>query len=460
MKILNILITAALIIAALYGLYLLKDKLAPQKQTTNEIPAVAVVKGDFTVSVTEMGLAAAKKSITVNSPIEGKVIKICREGSIVKKGDFLAQIDQTLLEKDVREKQLSYEQAQADLKQVEEELTILNVSSELEIKTKISKMQYDKTELEVAKENLERQKRLYKEQIVTLREVESAESSVRAKKEAVKKDEIDVEIARRSSSSDTVKKKAQVNLQKLKLEKAKMDYELAKKDLGQTTITSPADGLVTFLEFWKGTDDGKLMEGDDLNKNTQIMAIPNLNSMVVDVLVKESDVNKIKPGQKVIMEIESSPGKTFPGEVKTVNPVASNTRWVTTGTPGQNSFAVQINVEKNTENIMRPGMNVTSKIIISEQKSVLSLPNICIFEKEKEKYVWLKTAGGFEQRDVIIGEKNEESTVIKSGLNEGDTVALRDPTKTIEESEVETGKTGEGEKSGESSPDPPAASGK
>ena len=248
MKIVRILITMAIIAGLSYGGYRAYATFWPKKKTVTVIPTTKVQNSEFVMKVAEIGKVKARKSVQVSAPFGGKIIKLCKEGSIVKKGDFLAQMDTTELMRKDRDEKLDLEQCMADVHKAEEELRIMKISGQLDLNQKLSLQEYDKSELEDAKAKYERKLRLQKEQIVTLQDVDEEAIKVRSKQLSVKKDNIDVEIAKKKSLSDEKKKMAEIDMYKLKAKKKLLDADAAKEDLGKATIKAPEGGIVVFNE--------------------------------------------------------------------------------------------------------------------------------------------------------------------------------------------------------------------
>ncbi len=419
----------AVIIIAVLGFGGYRIYLAFFSNMTSEAPIATseVKRGKFVLKINDLGFVSARKYTPVFAPIAGKIIKLCKEGTTVKKGDFLAQLDTTSLDKELKEKELLYEQALADVTQAEEELRILKITAELNIKTKISQQQYDKTELEVAKNKLERQKRLYKEQIVTLKEVEAEESSVRSKEVAVRRDAIDVDIERQKMRSDIIKKQAEIELKKTKAEGAELDYKLAAANKNKATIRAEGNGLVVFRAMWRGDAYVKLAEGDDVYNRANIMSISDVSSLIVNVRLRETDIHRAALGQKVNIFLEALPGEVFYGKVETVSNIAdsSGDSEISTG-PGQKMFPVSIGVIGDPGVKMRPGMTASVEIIEKEIPDALYLPIDAVFSSEDGKYVWKKEGDSFRKVFIEIIDRNEDYAAINGDLKKGDVVALSD----------------------------------
>lgn len=428
MKIINAVLAAALIIALTAGGYTAYGKMKKEKQTAPDVPVTEVMQEDLELKIAGLGVISARKSTPIYTPIAGKIIRLCPEGTEVKKGDFLFEMDTTSLIKQERDNKLTWEQSTADVSSAEESLRILRISARLEIENKESQLEYDKTELQTAQSNLQRQKRLFEEQIVTLQDVESEEAKVRAKQAAVAKDLIDVEIARRKSNSDILQKEAEIQVLKTKTKKNRLDYEIATQDLSRATVTAPEAGLVIYTSFWKNGAYGQVAEGDDMHKRRNIMELPDMSSLIMTLPVSETEIHRIRKNQKVRMTLDSVPGKIFYGTVEKIPAVTSEIdSFSISSVPGQKSFMVLIAVDSAEGNLIRPGMTAAADVLEKEFNNVLTIPQECIFTENDQKFVWKKTDSGFSRTPVKTGEQNEDRIVVLSGLEKGNLVALRNP---------------------------------
>jgi hypothetical protein len=100
----------------------------------------------------------------------------------------------------------------------------------------------------------------------------------------------------------------------------------------------------------------------------------------------------------------------------------------TTGSPWDRHFDCRIAVDDPAPE-MRPGMSANIVITTDRMKGVLSLPAQAMFESDGRTFVYTKTANGFTPKDVKLERRNEMRVVV-TGVNEGDLVALSNPTET------------------------------
>lgn len=82
------------------------------------------------------------------------------------------------------------------------------------------------------------------------------------------------------------------------------------------------------------------------------------------------------------------------------------------------------------EALLRPGLLADVEIIVEKIPNAINIPTQAIFEKEGRQVVYVRTGSKFEERAVKFAKQSESTMVIASGLKEGETIALSDPTAT------------------------------
>ncbi len=99
----------------------------------------------------------------------------------------------------------------------------------------------------------------------------------------------------------------EVALAQVKL--AEEQFRQATLNLGYTTITSPADGYVTRKS---------VQTGNQVQPGQPLMALVNLDSLFVVANFKETELERIRPGQEVRLKVDAYPGKVFTGKVDSI----------------------------------------------------------------------------------------------------------------------------------------------
>ena len=102
-------------------------------------------------------------------------------------------------------------------------------------------------------------------------------------------------------------------------------------------------------------------------------------------------------------------------------------------------FAVTLALERTDPEIMKPGQRVRAILTLDVLDDVLVVPRQSVFEEDGKKIVYRRSGSDFEPVEVTLGPSALGRVVIEEGLEEGDAVALSDPTRAEEEKSREGG---------------------
>ena len=299
---------------------------------------------------------------------------------------------------------------------------------------------FNVNELEMAKKQFEKKKRLAEEKLVPRDQVDQADLEVRSKQLAVDKGE-------QGSPAQEKGHQVQGELRKTpRSEKfssrAILRSAISTNSQGQVTsgiITAPASGMVVISKTWGGPGDyRKLQAGDSIHHRQTICELPDLSNMQVKVNVGESDAPRVKIGMAVIINLEAIPDKSFHGTVTEISSLATEGNPFDTGsTPGRKNFEVTVDLKEADPKTLKPGMTADAEFICDAIPNAVSVPLESVVEKDGKTFVFVKNSkGGYVRTPVKTGKYNDNFIVILKGLEKGQVVALRDPTRPMDSQEA------------------------
>jgi len=431
LKVISLLILTLILCACAFWIY---QKVRFKEKFFFSVPTTRVKKSEFIIKVTEMGKLTAQKSISISAPFEGKLTKLCKEGILVKPGDFLAQMDTTDLERKLSDQTVDYSKAVSDIRKAREELRIMKIGNAIQLRQQKAQLDFDRTELEQAKAKLAQQERLLGEFLVTRQQVDDSRIQVRAKELAAKKNALTLQSDEKKLKSNELQKESEIDNFQIVADKKKSDLDAAREDLSKATIKAPSSGLVVFNVIWKGGEEGKINEGDSVWRRMNIMQIPDLSSIIVNVPIGEMDIHKVKVGAEVIIRLDAYPEDVFHGNVKEIAKLATEgDLWSRSQQPGKKSFEVTVSIVERNPDKLKPGITANVEIYYKKIEDAVFVPIESILPENGKKTVYVKTDTGYKQFQVETGDRNENDVVITKGLAGGEEIALRDPTKPVEE---------------------------
>ena len=322
----------------------------------NSYQTYKLAKGDIVEKITASGTINPISTINIGTQVSGTISEIYVDyNSKVKKNQLLAQIDPALFEATVGQKRAALSVAKAEVQVAE-------------------------NEMDYAKKNLERIKKLNASRYSADKELDLAEKEY----------------------NNAV---AQLALKKAQVEQNQAALDSAETELRYTKIISPVDGIVVSKEVEVGQT-----VAASFQTPTLFNVAEDLTKMQIEASVVEADIAKVKNGQTVEFSVDSFPDEVFIGKVTQVRNEAINTSNVVT-------YEVIIEVD-NKYFKLKPGMTANVEIITAQKKDVFLVPNKALrfyvtdengdTKRYKDKGVW------------VLKGLNPVRLVIKTGVADDD----------------------------------------
>ncbi len=377
-------------------------------QKSDPIITYTVSNKDFIVTITAEGILEAKKNRVIAAPQtldrRSTLSYLIPEGSRVKKGALIAEFTNTRLETELSKAKNEVEIAVAEAQQKESELNARWLRLESKLKSADASLAAEKLNLA----NLEFI-------APTKREISKLN---------IKKSEIEAEKTKQKLASlENIQKEEQKYMQ-LKIKQAEIKLNDNQRLMGLLTIKSPQDGIVTY-ETNRQTE-RKFQIGDLLYTGWPFIKIPDLSVMQVNLSIDEIDAQKLKKGQKAVIDISSADVLQIPGKVSKVDKVAKPIK------RGSKVKKVNVIVElDSTQAAILPGLTAGCLINIEEIKEAVMIPQECMFEKDSIKVVYVFKNDKFSVQPVEPVHNNTNFMAIKSGLSGGEKLALREPSGSL-----------------------------
>jgi multidrug efflux pump subunit AcrA (membrane-fusion protein) len=196
-------------------------------------------------------------------------------------------------------------------------------------------------------------------------------------------------------------------------EAANAALEFAKVQLSYATIKAPISGVIASVT----TQEGETVAAG-LNAPTFVTII-DLSRLQVDAFVDETDIGRVKVGQRAVFTVDTYPDKEFTGKVKAIYPKAIIQENVV-------NFDVVIEIDDPNIELLRPDMTTSVTIYQEERKGVLVIPRAAVIKEGTSKFVLVKQdSGNFEKRAIKTGMTSGSDVEVVSGLNEGEIVGIK-----------------------------------
>jgi macrolide-specific efflux system membrane fusion protein len=195
-----------------------------------------------------------------------------------------------------------------------------------------------------------------------------------------------------------------------KLKKAEADLEYAKLQLNYTRIISPIDGVVTSVTTQRGETVAASFVAPTF------VTIIDLKKLELWAYVDETDIGKIENKQPVTFYVDTYPGRSIAGTVKTIFPNAEIQNNVV-------NYVVVVTIKNEEGIILRPQMSATVNIYTQYKKDVLAVPKRAVrFDESGRKYVSVSVNGTIQKRFITTGISDEKNYEVLAGLSTGDRI--------------------------------------
>jgi HlyD family secretion protein len=224
--------------------------------------------------------------------------------------------------------------------------------------------------------------------------------------------------------SEIIKYETDVNSKKATYLERKNNLDDTEEDLANCTITATQPGLVTYATSsrpWQSQD--PIQPGTNVRNRQELLNIPDLNTMGVEVRIHESSIKQIKVDQKVIVKVDAVPDKIFTGKVKKVSPLPDAIfKWMN---PDINVYLVEISLDETSEfSKLTPGMSAEVEIEIERLKDVLAVPLAAVSFDGDKSFCTVVRGRRISARQVELGSSNNEMVEIRKGLKEGELIVM------------------------------------
>lgn len=219
---------------------------------------------------------------------------------------------------------------------------------------------------------------------------------------------------------------AQLSISKMDLQQSKLELRRSEQNADRMVMRSPMAGMVVMLNIFRGGDFGQVQEGDPVMAGMPFMKIVDPTSMVVEAVVNQTDVERIRVGAKAIVRFDAFPELALPGHVFSVAAMPKSS--FSARGNYLKEIPVRIKIEKMDPRVI-PDLSASVDVVTAEEEAAAIVPLGAIFQDEPaaKPYVYVRAANGWEKRAVELGLPNNTSVIIKSGLKAGETVAEERP---------------------------------
>lgn len=196
----------------------------------------------------------------------------------------------------------------------------------------------------------------------------------------------------------------------------------AEQNLRYATIFAPFSGVMALVS--------PSFSGGNVTSATASYIVIDPSTTYFSADLAETDLPKVKVGQKVKISLDAYPEETFDGTLENVGMLAF------TSSTGGNAYNIRATLPENKDLKFRVGMEGDGDIILSTLNNVLKVPFNSVLNEDGKDYVWVYENNKIKKVDVVIGSSSLDEVEIKSGISEGQQIVVDPSNKLIDGQKV------------------------
>jgi len=460
----------ALIAGAVIGgivAYLVVSRARRTAQVMQGIITGTVTRGDIVETVSATGSVNPQTGamVRIGSQVTGEIKRLYADiGSEVKAGQVIAEVAVPELEAQLREAEAALAGNQQQLAQQQSGVPLQDTQSETDLRKAQAALRSAQTSLEQAKasaksqvgaaeaavsqaeanarnaaSNLARQQQLYDAGFIAAADLDAARTQSETSAALLESARQNLSTTRATATANVAT--AQSNLEQAQASLAAAQAAMVQREIkrqqlrqaqaavrqaaaavnyaqirrNQGLIKTPISGTVLQLAQQAGETVAAALAAPTL------IVVADLNRLQVDAFVDETDIGKVRLGQRAEVTVDAYPNRTFHGTVQKIASAA---------TIEQNVVTYDVTIElENTNHLLKPNMTATANITVARHNDVLMVPvdavkpsvtgdTVTVVSERRGKKPEFKVV------PVKTGISDGVHTEIVSGLKEGQTVVL------------------------------------
>jgi len=373
-----------------------------RRQTTS-----AVTRRDFVRSIRIAGTVEAVQATTVSVPrLQGQgtttmslvITRLIRPGSLVKPGDLLVEFDRQDQLKNALDRRAELSDLEQQIKKKEAEERAARARDDTAAQaaeTALTRAQLDMTKNELI-------------------------PKIQAEKNALALEEAQAKLAQLKKTFDLKRRAAEADIKILQIrrDRAANAMKQAETNANKMSVASSIEGMAVLRTIWKSNTMAEVQEGEEVRAGMPIVDVVNPALMRIRAKLNQADVNELRQGQPVTIGLDAYPDLSFKGRITQISPLAVRS----TMSPKVRTFVALVEVLGSHPKLM-PDLTASLDVELAREPGAIVVPRDSIRYDGEQAFVRVSKGSSFEDRPVTIGSLNAHEAVVKSGIQEGVTIA-------------------------------------
>ncbi|MEX0780895.1 MAG: efflux RND transporter periplasmic adaptor subunit [Balneolales bacterium] len=355
--------------------------------------------GQFNVDITASGELRAETSTSIRGPENMRnfrinnvpILRLVPEGTIVQKGDFVAELDRSSVLSTLQDAELD----------LEEEITQLE-QAELDSSLTLSQARFNITDMEYGLE----------ENQIAVEQAEYESPAVQRQAQiALEQAKRQLEQEKKKYVTTVMQAEANIRRRQNEVREEQFDVDRITEIMSQFEIYAPENGMVIYK---RNRDGSKVREGSTINSWDPVVAeLPDFSVMESVTYINEVDISKIKVNQSVDIGLDANPDTKLKGVVTEVTNIGEQR-------PNSSSKVFEVTIRVNeSDTTLRPAMTTSNEIHVYSEENALSVPLETVFTQDSMMVVY-KRGNQPVMQQVVLGLMNDNSIIVREGVDRGD----------------------------------------
>lgn len=393
----------------------------PASVSASRVRTAAVERGPIRRTIRLGGSIVSRNAAAIIAPrLRGRgarrltLIRMAAAGSMVKKGDVVAEFDSEAQDRALENETSALLQAEMALAKRKAQHTVTAESDRQRLRKAVG--DWDKAKLEAR--------------------TAEVRSQIQAERLRMNVDEAaaSVEQLRREVKMAGTARAAELRTYEIGRDQEAIDKRRVEINTGKMLLRTPIDGMIVMMSAARdGGSFAQVAVGDELRSGMFFMQVVDIAEMMLGATVNQVDSSYLRSGQRAEITLDAYPGEKWEGRLVSLGALATagTGRGIRRGGGGTSylrTIPARFRIESRDPRII-PDLSAAAEVILEEQRDALLVPRGAVWERGGEWFVFVPAGGGggggkFDERKVRAGGRSDTHVEIVEGLSEGDVVAV------------------------------------
>ena len=348
---------------------------------------------DITLKTVATGKVKPRQEVNIKPQVSGVIEELyVKEGDLVRKGEKLAKVRLVPSQLNINNATSSVELARLRLRDAERELQRQKSQNDNQQDIKEASLRYEK-----AKIDFDRNKALFEDGVIAASDFESIRIEFELQSSAYTN-------MKTIAGNNLLRFQNEVEIRNEELESAINNLQLLKEGASKNSkqvaniIKSTVDGMILDIPVEIGSS---VVERNNFNEGTNVAVVADMNTLMFEGKVDESDVGKLEIGMPLVLSVGAIEDKSFAASLEFVSPKGVEEE-------GSVKFAIEAAIVNDSSVFLRAGYSASADIILAKKSQVLSLMERDVIFEGDSMFVELRT-----------GDQTYEKVQVQTGLSDG-----------------------------------------